>query len=574
MQERSTPRNRYPGVKPFNTEEREAFFGRERETEELFRLVYVKQVVVLYAKSGFGKSSLLNAGIIPKLLDDSAYHPLTIRFTNRSTQEADTGLHPIDTLKIRLQNELDISLPSPVSQLTNDDNSLWHWLKTWQNLHSNKGLILLFDQFEELFTYSPEAISTFSEELAEALYSPIPLKYRRRLAELSKTKQLDVAFHDFLYQKPDLKIVFSIRTDRLALLNQLTDRHPAILQHCYELMPLRADQAEAALTQPAALPATDYDSPPFDYAPEAIEAILDSILKNGQVEATSVLQIVGRHTESKLVLAQGKTYITANDLGPVKDIIQNYYEDILQTLAPADRDNAQQLIEEKLISGQLRNPLSEAYIRQEFGISEALLQTLENSTLLRTERDAAGRLLYEISHDTLVEPIQQVAQERLAVEAAARQRQLEQEQNRQLQAEKQRADQLDTLNQTIRARGRVAWAVAAVALVVAAVAGYFWRSSIKAKATADAALQAAQANLRAFSYQKALEFYTKASQYLEYQEYHLAQQAAQQAKLFLATDVASSKGTTTISFTKDVEAELAKKIDKQIDECKQRLKQP
>ena len=359
MQERSTPRNRYPGVKPFNTEEREAFFGRERETEELFRLVYVKQVVVLYAKSGFGKSSLLNAGIIPKLLDDSAYHPLTIRFTNRSTQEADTGLHPIDTLKIRLQNELDISLPSPVSQLTNDDNSLWHWLKTWQNLHSNKGLILLFDQFEELFTYSPEAISTFSEELAEVLYSPIPLKYRRPLAELSKTKQLDAAFHDFLYQKTDLKIVFSIRTDRLALLNQLTDRHPAILQHCYELMPLRADQAEAALTQPAALPATDYDSPSFDYAPEAIQAILDSILKNGQVEATSVLQIVGRHTESKLVLAQGKTYITANDLGPVKDIIQNYYEDILQTLAPADRDNAQQLIEEKLISGQLRNPLEE-----------------------------------------------------------------------------------------------------------------------------------------------------------------------------------------------------------------------
>ena len=62
--------SRYPGVKPFETEEQHMFFGRLADIQSLYELLGVEKTVLLYSKSGLGKSSLINAGLIPKLLED------------------------------------------------------------------------------------------------------------------------------------------------------------------------------------------------------------------------------------------------------------------------------------------------------------------------------------------------------------------------------------------------------------------------------------------------------------------------------------------------------------------------
>ena len=43
------------------------FYGRESETDELLRLIQLSPFVTLYGKSGLGKSSMLQAGLFPKL---------------------------------------------------------------------------------------------------------------------------------------------------------------------------------------------------------------------------------------------------------------------------------------------------------------------------------------------------------------------------------------------------------------------------------------------------------------------------------------------------------------------------
>jgi len=58
---------RYPGSKPFEASEKNLFFGREDDIERLSESIQVEQLLVLYGKSGLGKSSLLNAGVLPKL---------------------------------------------------------------------------------------------------------------------------------------------------------------------------------------------------------------------------------------------------------------------------------------------------------------------------------------------------------------------------------------------------------------------------------------------------------------------------------------------------------------------------
>ena len=530
-------RNRYPGVKPFTTDEQDLFFGRERDIADLSSLIFVKQVVTLYGKSGYGKSSLLNAGILPKLKAETPYQDFSIRFNNYSKAE-NQGVIPAETVNQRLRNILsegEIAL-SPLNILTNGEDSFWHWIKTLQRHNPQKPFILFFDQFEELFTYPKDDVDAFSEQLAEILYSPIPVKYRRKLAELDGQGKIDDDFHSFLYQMPEVKIVFSIRSDRLSQVNNLTSRHPGILQNCYELAPLTKFQAIEAISKPSQLEG-NYFTTPFTYSDKAVEKIIDGIAnkQDGTIE-TSMLQIVCRYVEDTLVSELKKTTITVEDLSDINNIFQNYYEGVLAKLSDQDREKAQKMIEEKLITNERRNSLSDAYIGEEFDVSQSLLKVLEESSLLRKERDASGRLLYEVSHDTLVEPIQKVARVRLAKEkeiealaAMAEQEKRQKELQSQVETERERVTELENLNKKVRQRSRRALVFAGLAFVLALACLLFvYTTKLLSEAEKSARLTSEKnlAKAKRFFVQtnaaEAKRFYGIAKSYIEYQEYQLA----------------------------------------------------
>ena len=60
--------DRYPGVRPFADSEADqrVFFGRGREIHELFHQIHTTNLLVLFGKSGLGKTSLLQAGLFPR----------------------------------------------------------------------------------------------------------------------------------------------------------------------------------------------------------------------------------------------------------------------------------------------------------------------------------------------------------------------------------------------------------------------------------------------------------------------------------------------------------------------------
>src|SRR5689334_9812434 len=61
------PAGPYRGIVPFRYVDRSVFFGRERFLEGLLAEILAFRLVVLFGKSGAGKSSLINAGLIPLL---------------------------------------------------------------------------------------------------------------------------------------------------------------------------------------------------------------------------------------------------------------------------------------------------------------------------------------------------------------------------------------------------------------------------------------------------------------------------------------------------------------------------
>ena len=57
----------YKGSESYQVEDFELFFGREREAEQLTALILASRFSLLHAPSGAGKTSLLNARVIPFL---------------------------------------------------------------------------------------------------------------------------------------------------------------------------------------------------------------------------------------------------------------------------------------------------------------------------------------------------------------------------------------------------------------------------------------------------------------------------------------------------------------------------
>jgi hypothetical protein len=74
-------RKRYPGAQPFSDspEDQQIFFGRDADVDRLFDRVLASRLLVMFSKSGLGKTSLLMAGLFPKLRKEKPLLPVPIR---------------------------------------------------------------------------------------------------------------------------------------------------------------------------------------------------------------------------------------------------------------------------------------------------------------------------------------------------------------------------------------------------------------------------------------------------------------------------------------------------------------
>src|SRR5262249_27342575 len=61
------PASPYPGLRPFEKSEWPIFFGREAIVDWIIRQLLERHVVTLHGNSGSGKSSLVRAGVLPRL---------------------------------------------------------------------------------------------------------------------------------------------------------------------------------------------------------------------------------------------------------------------------------------------------------------------------------------------------------------------------------------------------------------------------------------------------------------------------------------------------------------------------
>ncbi len=406
---------RYPGATPFNSRQANIFYGRDKDIDKLLTLIQVEKKVLLYSKSGLGKTSLLEAGVLPKLPE--TYTTISIRLF-AFKEGAETPVERVINALKSVTGDLDATSDTLIDQVIDnnaDEKTLWYYFKKAQILapkptDDSPEIIytLVFDQFEELFTFPKKDIEDFKNQLYELTELKLPDRFAVLISE-GRQNNRDLFSREtigLLHKKIEIKTIFAIRSDRLSLLNNLSDKLPDIQNTFYELLPLDYEQAQQAIVFPAIDNDPVFDTPPFRFHDDAIKKIINE-LSDGYTDTieTTQLQIVCHRIEEIAAAkeANGVRQITVDDLPEFRNIFLNFYFDSIGRLALEKQDKAKRLIEDELIRNHQRISLDQEICKEY--LDEKELRELVDTHLLRAERNTFGRFSYEVSHDTLVNPI-------------------------------------------------------------------------------------------------------------------------------------------------------------------------
>jgi len=203
----------YPGMVPFGEEDSERFFGREREARELVERLRLHPFLAVIGPSGSGKSSLVFAGLIPALRRSGLFGPGGWLVRTQRPGEA-----PLAALAAALGGDpANLAETVPALLATEPDA---------------RRLLLVVDQFEELFTLACADVEAFQQALL-------------RLAETPKSTDQETD-----KRMTNCWVVLTVRADfypdlMAALL------WPAIQAHRAEVLPLDKDGLRQAITRPA-----------------------------------------------------------------------------------------------------------------------------------------------------------------------------------------------------------------------------------------------------------------------------------------------------------------------------------
>ncbi len=430
-------KKRYPGPLPFVYDDRELFFGREAEIEYLSTVIVNNKSTVLHGKSGYGKSSLINAGIIPHLLSNFHCEIIRVRFHNRDKNHP---VRPIDTLLNTIRQYIS-GTPYLGEMISAEDPTAWRYFKQLQFEVAKRltnpdvpelGYILIFDQFEELFTYPKNEVKEFGKELHELLLHRIPEEYQENLKESFKNSDLLERYKDelsILDKDIPVKILFSMRADRFNFLTHLVNYIPNLLSNTYKIKRMDSAQVTEAIIRPA-LVESNFISPTFRYDDKLVERMLKFLASNPddedaekievfemQIICRKLEEIVADYAASKpssatqpLLLTEelilGSHFIQDKQ-APFKEIIKNYYKETIQAIAdPLEQLSARYLIEVKLIDPVTHNRISlDTALVVQTGISLQTQADLIAGRIVRKEVNTVSGKSLELSHDSLVMPI-------------------------------------------------------------------------------------------------------------------------------------------------------------------------
>ncbi|MEN6370179.1 MAG: hypothetical protein ABFD77_10875 [Thermotogota bacterium] len=377
----------YVGPRAFDEGEESLFFGRTREIAALRALITAHRVVLLYAESGAGKTSLLQAGLVPNLRREGfeVFPPARVGATlpDLSPPQRENIFVRNALLQWLLLGELE-----PRSETTVAD-----FLAVRPHLTDADGLpeprLLLFDQFEELFVNYPS-------------------RWKDR-------EGFFVQVQEALSRDPLLRVLFVVREDFVASFVPYEPLFDDRLRNRFRLERLRRDAALAAVRMPLA--ATERS-----FAPGAAEELIRKLslirfedegrvdFVEGEFVEPVQLQVVCQQLWDSLPPSVSEiSRFHVATVGDPRVVLARYYEAALRRVGKKTRTREaalRRLFGRHLITSTGTRGTMHVEARRTAGVPNEAIASLEAERIIRSERRAGARWI-EIPHDSLVEPIRQ-----------------------------------------------------------------------------------------------------------------------------------------------------------------------
>lgn len=467
--EKLNKKNPWLGLESYK--EGEVLYGRDDDIRDLSQCVLNDTDTLLYGKSGIGKSSILNAGIIPAARR-YGFLPVLVRLSHKKTQTYlcqikdaianailpipldEVGNHKLLTDEEQHQRdvELDKLIFEVVECKDTNKESLYEFFHR-HTFHNSDGerikLLVVFDQFEEIFSLqTDESVKKrFFAELADFLndimpaylqHDIIPTTEPSKKIVVSGTDNFDNLFKDLNFgvenslpeyvTDNEIHLVLTIREDFLSEFEYYTSSIPSLKQNRYGLRPINEEQAAQIIMRP--MPGlidksvaklivekvsgrSDFD---LDGIPEIeVDSAVLSLYLNRLYDAKS-----GDKITSELVENKGG------------EIIADFYSDAISNIS----ESTIEYLEDMLLNGQgRRDNITIFDALNDGGVTDTELDILCNKKKILRQFNYAGDLRIEYVHDILCPFVKAHKDERLLIRQQEQERKHQEEEKLRLMAD-------------------------------------------------------------------------------------------------------------------------------------------
>lgn len=422
---RVTPETPWMGLRSYEEDSSAYFFGRERELADLFERVALRPLTVLFGQSGLGKTSLLRAALIPRLRR-AGFLPVLVRLDHGSGAAS---------LEAQVISAITPLLDDPGAKRREGPLPSSLWLMGHDPIHGLYSIdaprvIVLFDQFEEIFTQGEAgqerrlASEEFLHSLADLVENRVPDAIRVRL-------ETDEELADRLdFQARPIRLLFSLREDYLHRLERWRSYIPSLMDNRLELRPLNGEQALQSVVAPGKLRCREHPELPPIIDEATGVAIVRFVAGAGgdvplrEIEAVPPLLSL---LCSELNAQRGKNQMIRFEqvAGSSKDILAEFYERCFIGEHAAVR----RFVEDRLLSPQGfregENRDSYYHILEQGGLDrkeadDALARLIDARVLISDLRGGIERI--ELTHDTLTGVVRASRDKRRLMEEGAERR--------------------------------------------------------------------------------------------------------------------------------------------------------
>jgi hypothetical protein len=409
--------NPWAGLGSITEDEKDYFHGRDREIANFQQLVMRGPLAVLFGKSGFGKTSLLNAGLFP-LLRQADFLPIYVRFNF-----TDLDVPLVDQVKSTISAVLDKN--GIEGKRPRADETLWaffHAIKSefWNDRQRLATPVLVFDQFEEVLTLGssrPQHRLALFDELTWLVENRVPPAVQTYLQRAEENAGA------FDFSKSVFKVILSFREEYVADIEGLAREIPEIMTNRMRLGAMDGLQARDAINLSGGHLIEDGVTEKIIAfladVKEPIKSDLD--LERLEVDPT-LLSIICRELNNQR-RAAGAAKITADLLTFSQDqIVADFYHENIRHCGPT----AKRFIEDKLIDRGGRRIMCSMDDAIAEGIAEPAINDLVSRHILRRDERYQTKFI-ELTHDVLTDVAksdrdQRAERERRDLEEAKRHR--------------------------------------------------------------------------------------------------------------------------------------------------------